>query len=455
MTWQSYLNDHSAQYVDELLEFVAIPSVSAKDDHADEVRRAGQWVVNRLEKAGLEHIQMLETGGHPVVYADWLHAGADKPTVMIYGHFDVQPGEPFDLWESPAFEPEVRHGCLFGRGASDDKGGMLIPILSAEAMLQTDGRLPVNVKFFFEGQEEIGSPQLPEFVAKYRDLLTCDMIFSADGGQWSPEEPQMVTALRGIVALEITVTGAKGDLHSGMHGGGVANPLLALGQMLAGMKGPDGRIAVDGFYDAVVDLSDEDREAIARVPFDEEAYKADLDIPETLGEPGYSTRESLWARPTFEVNGMWGGYQGVGTKTVLPCEAHAKVTCRLVANQTPEEVFAKIAEHVDAHTPPGVRAEVRRLGASGDPFLVPTGHNASQAAREVLAEVYGKEPYVTRVGGSIPVMSIFLKELGVHGVMFGFGCPDENIHAPNEFYRLASFERGRVAYCKLLERLGA
>lgn len=455
MTWQSYLDAHRDRFLEELLAFVAIPSVSAKDDHAHEVRRAGQWVMDRLGAAGLDNIQMLETGGHPVVYADWLKAGDDKPTVMIYGHFDVQPGEPFELWDSPAFEPQVRDGRVFGRGASDDKGGMLIPILAVEAMLKTAGQLPVNVKFFFEGQEEIGSPQLPAFVAKHRDLFACDMIFSADGAQRSADEPQMVTALRGIVACEVTVTGAKSDLHSGHHGGGVANPILALSQMLAGMKGDDGRITIDGFYDDVLDLTDEDRAAFARVPFDEETYKADLGIPDTFGEAGYSTRETLWARPTFEVNGMWGGYQGVGTKTVLPAEAHAKITCRLVANQTPERVYAAIEAHVAAHTPKGVRADIRRLPASGDPFLVPTGHNGSQAAREVLREVYGTEPFVTRMGGSIPVMSIFLRELGVHGVMFGFACPDDGIHGPNESYRLASFERGRVAYCKLLERLGA
>jgi len=454
MTWQTYLDTHQDRFVAELLDFVRIPSVSASADYVDDVRRAGEWVVQRITAAGMENVRLMETGGHPVVYADWLHAGPGKPTVLIYGHFDVQPAEPFDLWDSPPFEPEVRQGCVWGRGASDDKGGMLIPILSLEALLQTDGRLPVNVKLIFEGQEEIGSPELPAFIAENRDLLSCDMIFSADGLQWGADEPMLINGLKGLVGAEISLQGAQSDQHSGLHGGGIANPLMAISQLLASMKSPDGQILIDGFYDDVLDLEPEDRAAIARIPFDEADYLAETGAPAAVGEPGFSTRERLWARPTLDVNGLWGGYQGLGTKTVLPAAASAKVTCRLVANQNPDRIFDLIRAHVEANLPEGVTAEVTRLQGSADPFLMPTGHNASKVAGDVLRDVYDREPYETRLGGSIPVMTVFLKELGAHGVMFGFSIGDENLHAPNEFFRLVNFERGQKAYCRLLEEVG-
>ena len=453
MGWTQYLEDHQARFVAELLDFVRIPSVSAKPSHDADVARAAQWVRDRLDQAGMTREQVLPTAGHPVVYADWLEAGADQPTVLIYGHFDVQPAEPFELWQSPAFEPEVRDGRVWGRGASDDKGGMLIPIVALEALLQSTGRLPVNVKVLFEGQEEIGSPDLPDFVAAHRDLLRCDMIFSADGLQWSEDMPNLVLALKGLVGAEITVTGAAADQHSGLHGGGIANPLMALSQLLASMKDVEGRILIDGFYDGVAALSEAERAEIARVPYDEAAYLAETGAPEVQGEPGYSTRERLWARPTLDVNGLTGGYQGAGSKTVLPAQASAKVTCRLVAGQHPDRIFERIAAHVAAHLPPGVRAEVARLQGSAEPFQMPRGHNASKVAGDVLQEVYGQVPYETRVGGSIPVMTVFLRELGVHGVMFGFSVGDENLHAPNEFFRLANFKKGQQAYCRLLERL--
>ena len=280
------------------------------------------------------------------------------------------------------------------------------------------------------------------------------MIFSADGSQWDTETPQLVLGLKGLTSLEITIQGAKSDLHSGMHGGGVANPAMALAQLLASMKAPDGRILVEGFYDDVVELTDEDREAIARVPWDEAAYLAQTGAPSTLGEPGYTTRENLWARPTLEVNGLTSGWQGAGTKTVLPAVASAKITCRLVANQNPEKIFDLIAAHAEAHCPPGVTTEVSRNPGRADPFLVPAGHNATAIAGQVLEEVYGKPAYKTRVGGSIPVMSTLLDELGLHAVMFAFGHDDENQHAPDEFFRLPTFRRGQTAYARLMERLG-
>ncbi|MFQ5622907.1 MAG: dipeptidase [Paracoccaceae bacterium] len=452
--WENYLSDNKQRFVSELLEFVGIPSVSADDRFAADVRRSGQWVADRLTRAGAENVALMPTGGHPVVYGDRLRAGDGRPTVLIYGHFDVQPAEPFDLWRSPPFEPEVRDGCVWGRGASDDKGGMLIPIIAFEALVASGQEPGVNVKFLFEGQEEIGSPQLPGFVAAQRDLLACDMIFSSDGLQWAGDEPNLVIGLKGLVGLEVTVTGPAADQHSGLHGGAVANPLQALCHIVASLKGLDGRIRVDRFYDDVVPLGDEDRAEIARVPYDEAAYIAELGVPETFGEEGYTTRERLWARPTLELNGIWGGYRGRGSKTVLPSHARAKITCRLVADQKPDRIFELVAAHIERNTPPGVRVSVERLPGNADPYLMPRHHNGSRIAGQVLEEVYGKKPYVTRLGGSIPVMSVFLKELGAHMTMFGFSVGDENLHAPNEFFRLKNFERGQRAYCRLLEELG-
>lgn len=454
MGWQDYLDREQDRYLAELIDFVRIPSVSAKPENIPDVLAAARWVAARLTRAGIEHAEVLPTAGHPVVCADWLHAGADRPTVLIYGHFDVQPAEPFELWSSPPFEPEVRDGRLWGRGASDDKGGMLIPILAAEAMLATAGKLPVNVKFFFEGQEEIGSPDLPPFVSANRERLQADMIFSADGLQWREDTPQLVLGLKGLVSLEIVVKGPRSDQHSGLHGGAIANPAMALAHILASLKTPDGKVAVTGFYDDVLPLTEEDRAAIARVPYDEAAYLAETGAPAPFGEPGYTTRERLWARPTLDVNGLTSGWQGAGTKTVHPAEARAKITCRLVADQSPERIFELIRAHVAAHLPAGVTAEVVRNPGRADPFLVPAGHNASAVAAEVLEEVYGKAPYRTRVGGSIPVMTTLLDTLGVHATMFGFSHDDENLHAPDEFFRLSAFRRGQTAYCRLLERLG-
>ncbi|GAB1360788.1 dipeptidase [Rhodobacter sp.] len=454
MTPESWLDQEQPRYVQELLDLIRIPSVSAKPENIPDVLRAAEWVAARVTAAGMENARVMPTAGHPVVYADWLHAGADKPTVMIYGHFDVQPAEPFDLWASAPFEPEIRDGCIWGRGASDDKGGMMTPILAVEALMRTKGRLPVNVKFFFEGQEEIGSPDLPEFVAAQADLLKADMIFSADGLQWAPDQPQIVDGLKGLVSLEVVVNGPRSDQHSGLHGGGIANPALALAQILASMRAEDGLVTIDGFYDDVLPLTDEVRAQIARIPYDEADYLAETGAPALWGEPGYSTRERLWARPTLDVNGLTSGWQGAGSKTVLPAEARAKITCRLVAAQVPEQVFDLIAAHVQRHTPPGVTARVERNPGRADPFLMPAGHNAASVAREVLAEVYGRQPLQTRLGGSIPVLTTLLDTLGVYAVMFGFSHDDENLHAPDEFFRLAIYRKGQSAYVRLLEKLG-
>ncbi|MFL5628892.1 MAG: dipeptidase [Ktedonobacteraceae bacterium] len=453
MTWESYLQERQLRYQEELLQFLSIPSVSALPEHADDVQRAAHWVADRLTAAGLENVQILPTDGHPVVYGQWLHA-PEKPTVMIYGHFDTQPADPLDQWTSPPFEPEVRDDRVYARGASDDKGNMLTPILAVEALLQAEGGLPVNVKFFLEGQEEIGSPQLPTLIANQRDLLACDLVLSADGGQYSEEQPGLLIAFKGLASMQIDVRGARTDLHSGVYGGAVANPIHALVYLLDSMRSPEGKILVEGFYDAVVPLSTEDRAAIAVVPFDEKAYKEAIGVDALVAEPGYTPQEHLAGRPTLEVNGIWGGFQGEGTKTVLPNEAHAKITCRLVANQDPAMIVDLISRHVERYAPPGVRAMVRSLSGTAKPYLVPVDYWGNRAVEAVLMEMYGKAPYYIRLGGSIPVCELFLSMLGANTVNFGFALMDEQMHAPNEFFRLSSFRRGQVAYGKILHRLG-
>jgi acetylornithine deacetylase/succinyl-diaminopimelate desuccinylase-like protein len=451
--WQAYLDDNQSRFLDELLAFLRLPSVSSLSEHDDDVRRTAHWVADRMKAAGIEHVNIMPTGGHPVVYGDWLHAEA-QPTIMIYGHFDVQPADPIELWTSPPFAPVVRNGRVYARGASDDKGNMLIPILAAEALLAATGELPINVKFLFEGQEEIGSPQLRAFLSTHRDLLACDLVVSADGGQYGEDQPALIIAFKGVCALQVDVVGPERDLHSGLCGGAVQNPIHALAHILASMHDTDGRIAVDGFYDSVEPLSDDDRRQIAEVPYDEGEYKEWLGVDALFCEAGYTTNERTWARPTLEVNGIWGGFQGEGIKTVIPSVAHAKITCRLVPNQEPVRIVEAITRHVAHSAPPGVRVTTTPFAGSAPPFFIPADHPGNLAAASVLEEIYGKPPYILRVGGTLPICSLFKQILGLDSVNFAFALTDENFHAPDEFFRLTSFETGQRAYCLLLERLG-
>ena len=453
MTPLDYLEEHKDAFRERLLDFLRIPSISSLPAHKEDVARAAEWVADGVREAGLEDVQILPTGGHPVVYGEWLHAPG-KPTVLIYGHFDTQPVDPLEEWTNPPFAPVIEGDRVYARGASDDKGNMLAPILAVEALLKTTGSLPVNLKVLFEGQEEIGSPQLPNFIAQNKDLLACDLVVSADGGQWEEDQPNLLVGLRGICAVQLDVRGPAHDLHSGGYGGAVQNPVHALVSILGSMRGADGRILIEGFYDAVRPLSESDRELIAAVPYDERDYKERLDVDALFGEEGYTPLERTWARPTLEINGVWGGFQGEGTKTVLPSEAHAKITCRLVADQDPGTIVKLITEHVEAHTPPGVRATVAPEGSSSKPYLMPAEHPGNEAAREVHGVLYGKEPFFVRSGGSIPFCSLILEHLGVYTVNFAFGLKDERAHAPDEFFRLSSFERGGRGYVMLLERLG-
>ncbi len=449
----NYLESNQDRFLEELLEFLRIPSISALPERAEDVERAGHWVAKRLTAAGVENVEVLPTGGHPVVYGDWLHAPG-KPTVLIYGHFDVQPVDPVGLWSNPPFEPTIREGRVFARGASDDKGNMLAPILAVEALLQSEGALPVNLKFCFEGQEEIGSPHIPDFMPPHRERFASDLAVSADGGQFSETEPILLMSLRGVCGLQLDVHGASSDLHSGLHGGRIQNPIHALTQILGSLRRADGSIAVEGFYDDVVELTAEDRAAIARVPFDGDEYLEELGLDEEFGEPGYTNRERGWVRPTLEMNGIWGGFQEEGIKTVLPSSAHAKITCRLVADQDPSRIIDLLKEHITQNAPQGVKVSVTPLSILGRPYSISADHWGNRAAAAVLEEMYGREPYQTRSGGSIPITGVFQEQLGVDTISFGFGIEDENYHAPDEFFRLASFRKGQAAYCKLLHKFG-
>jgi acetylornithine deacetylase/succinyl-diaminopimelate desuccinylase-like protein len=449
----TYLSDRRSASLDELCEFLRIPSVSSLREHEDDVRAAAGWVAERLRAADVEHVEVVETGGHPVVYGDWLHA-AGRPTVLIYGHFDVQPVDPLELWSSPPFEPNLRDGRIYARGASDMKANLLLSILGVQAQLRTRGALPVNVKFLLEGQEEIGSPQLLGVVTGERERLGCDLVVSADGMQWSEDQPQLLVGLKGACGIQIDVRGPAADVHSGLYGAVVANPISALVGILGSMRTPEGEVLVDGFHDDVRPLSAADRAAIAEVPLDEDALKRQAGAIELVGEPGYSPLERTWARPMLDTNGIWGGFQGEGMKTIVPSSAHAKVTCRLVPDQDPETVVERLTAHVRRNTPRGVVVDVQPLLARARPYLIPSEHWGNRIASATLAEVYGRQPFVTRTGGSIPVCEIFLSTLGAYTVIFGLGLEDENIHAPDEFFRLSSFELGERAWPLLLERLG-
>jgi acetylornithine deacetylase/succinyl-diaminopimelate desuccinylase-like protein len=450
--WQTYLQEQQSRFVEELRALVQIPSVSALPQHQPDIARAAVWMANRLSAAGLEHAQVMPTANHPVVYADWLHAPG-KPTVLIYGHYDVQPADPFELWEHPPFAGEIVNDRMVGRGASDNKGNILAAIIAVEALMRTAGGLPVNVKFMVEGEEEIGSPALAPWVAAQRALLACDVVLNADLGQYSETQPGLSLGLRGLAGMQLDVTGPAHDLHSGSYGGAVQNPIHALVALLASMRGADGRIQVEGFYDAVEPLDAQTRADIAAVPYDEAAFKGELGLSALYGEAGYTPIERIWARPTLEVNGIWGGFQDEGSKTVLPAEAHAKITCRLVPKQDPEEILRLITDHVARHCPPGVTATVRSLGEGAWPYGVSRDHPVARIAFEVLAELYGVAPLYTRAGGTVPVCAVIERYLEVSPISFGFGLTDELIHAPNEFFRLSSFRRAQQAYAMILPRL--
>lgn len=452
--YEQYFQQHRERHVEELQDFLRIPSVSALPQHKDDVHRAAEWAADNLRASGVPHVEIIETDGHPSVYGEWLVDEA-KPTYLIYGHVDVQPVDPEHLWDTPPFEPTVRDGRLYARGAADDKGCAFIPVKAIEAFGAIDGKPPVNIKFLIEGEEEIGSPNLPDLLEREARRLECDAVLCADGGFYRVQQPDVTVGSRGICALQIDVTGATGDLHSGSYGGAIQNPLHALAAIVAGLRDADGKVLVEGFYDGVRELSAEEKADIGAVPFDEAEFLRGIGVSETFGEPGYSTLERLWARPTLEVNGMWGGFQGEGTKTVLPNEAHAKITCRLVPTQDPQQVLDAIEAHVLANAPRGVTVTVEKFAGSAPAYLMLPDHPLLKQVAAVLEEVYGEEPVYTRAGGTLPVAAMVENILKTDFIFFTFGDPDNQMHAPNEFFRLESFDKGVRAYVKLLNKLGA
>lgn len=449
---EALLRQGESLIVDELMELVRIPSQSGSPDRAADIRRAADWVAARLSRAGLENVEVLPTERHPVVYADWLRAPG-APTILIYAHYDVQPPEPLALWKSPAFEPEIRDGKLFGRGASDDKAGVVTSIAGVEAYLAGSEKPRVNVRFCIEGEEEIGSPNIGALLRRERARFACDLVISGDGSQWTAEQPQVLLSLRGGCALEVHVHGPGHDLHSGVYGGAVLNPIEALSRILASLRTAEGRVAVEGFYDGIPEPSARDRTEIARVPFDEAAYMADAELEALHGEPGYTTLERSWIRPSLEINGIWGGHSGPGPKTIIPAEAHAKLTCRLVPPQDPARIMALLERHILANAPRGVRVSVAPGGFEAKPYAIAAEHPANRLTAEVLTEVFGVAPYETRTGGSVPVLALFEEVLGAPTVTLGASTSDANIHAPNEFVYLSTLHQTSRCFALLLARL--
>jgi acetylornithine deacetylase/succinyl-diaminopimelate desuccinylase-like protein len=443
MNYTDYLDLHHGRFIQELTEFLSIPSVSTAPEHAADVRKCGEWLVNHLRKIGLETVELHETPGHPIVYAEHCHAGPDKPTVLFYGHYDVQPVDPIELWTNPPFEPTYRDGKVFARGATDDKGQVFLHIKAMEALLATTV-LPVNVKILIEGEEEIGSINLTSYIEQNKERLACDTVVVSDTPLYGPGLPSLCYGLRGLCYMEIHVQGPNRDLHSGSYGGSITNPANALCEIISKLKDSHGRIAIPGFYDDVIDLSVEERAEYAKLPFDAEAFKSGLDVPSLFGEEGYTTLEHISGRPTLDVNGLHSGFTGIGAKTVLPAKASAKVSMRLVANQDTEDIAAKFTDFVHSIAPPSIKVDVVNLHGA-NPVLVERTGKGMHAASKALKDAYGKEPYFTREGGSIPVCIIFDTILKAPTVLMGFGLQDENAHSPDEHFDLDNFTIGMKA----------
>ena len=438
----------------DYLDFLRIPSISTLPEHAADMRAAAGFVAERLARAGLEHVEVHPTGGHPIVYADWLHADG-APTALVYGHYDVQPVDPLELWVTPPFDPRVEGGRIYARGAADDKAQVHLHLMAAQAWLAVRGRLPLNLRFVFEGEEESGSEHLDAWLEANRARLAADVAVISDTGFFDGNLPAITVGLRGIMYAQIDVTGPSLDLHSGMYGGTVMNPANALAGIITALHDADGRVAVTGFYDDVDPLSERDRAELARLPFDEEAYRAGIGVPALWGEAGFTVLERRGARPTLDVNGMWGGFQGEGAKTIIPAHAHAKVSCRLVPRQDPERIFRRLRDHVRATAPAGVRVDTRLIHFA-PASLTPIDHPATRAAAACLREVFGQEPVYIREGGSVPITASFESLLGLPVVLLGFTPPDDQAHAPNESMRLDNYEGGLrtiVRYWDALSRL--
>jgi acetylornithine deacetylase/succinyl-diaminopimelate desuccinylase-like protein len=448
-----FINVNRERYLDELKAFLAIPSISALPQHASDVRRCADWCADEMRRIGLQNVRLIDTPGNPVVYGDWLGASG-APTILFYGHYDVQPVDPLELWESPPFEATVRDGEIYARGSADDKGQVFMHFKAIEAHLKENGRLPANIKIILEGEEEVGSANLDDFIRDHKAELGADVVVISDSPMFARGVPSICYGLRGLVYFQIDLRGSSTDLHSGSFGGAVANPAFVLAQMLAQMKDRGGRVKIPGFYDDVVPLSDEERKAWATLPFNDKKYRKDFGIPKLAGETGYTTLERTWARPTFEINGLLSGFTGEGAKTVLPAVAMAKVSMRLVPNQQPDKIAQLFDAYVHDIAPGTVELKVTRMHG-GKPWMTAYDNPFVQAAGRAIEKGFGRKPVFTREGGSIPVVSTFQEELGLPSVLFGVGLPDENAHAPNEKLDIANFHGGIIAASILYEEIAS
>lgn len=437
--WKEYQEKNKDRFLNELLDMLRIPSVSANSEHKEDMKKCADMVKQRLKEAGADKAEVYSTDGHPVVYAEKI-IDPSKPTVLVYGHYDVQPPDPLNLWNSGPFEPVIKDGRIYARGSADDKGQFYMHIKALEILSKTNS-LSNNIKFLIEGEEEVGSPNLGKFVAQNKELLKCDVILISDSAMLSIENPSMDIGVRGLSYIQVEVTGANRDLHSGVYGGAVANPITLLAKMIASCHDENNHITIPGFYDGVVESTAEERKLMAQAPFDEAEYKKELGVTELWGEKGYSTNERTGIRPTLELNGIWGGYTGEGSKTVLPAKAYAKISARLVPNQSSEKMTKLLLDHFKKIAPPGVTVETFELHG-GEPYMTPIDSKAYQAAARAIETTFGKKPIPVRGGGSIPICSILEKELGVKIVFMGFGLDSDNLHSPNEKFDLVNFYKG-------------
>jgi acetylornithine deacetylase/succinyl-diaminopimelate desuccinylase-like protein len=453
-TVDAWLEARKDERLESYFELLRIPSISALSEHAPDMVRAAEWIAAEMRRIGLEHVEVAATRGHPVVYGDWLHA-PDAPTILVYCHYDVQPVDPIDLWETAPFDPFVRDGRIVGRGSADDKGQLHMHLKAAEALLATRGKLPLNLRYVFEGEEESTSANLPAWLEANKDRLQSDAVVISDTGFFEGNVPAITSSLRGMVYAQIDVVGSPVDLHSGGFGGAVQNPANALAKIIAALKADDGTVLVPGFYDDVVPASREERFEISCLPFDEEAFRKQTGVPSLVaGEPGFSVLECMGIRPTLDVNGIWGGFTGEGSKTIIPAHAHAKVSCRLVPDQDGDKLFAAFRDYVLEVAPKGVTVEVKDLGTA-KPLRTDINHPVAKAAARALEATFGQAPVYIRSGGSIPVASLFDSLLGLPIVMVGFANPDDNAHAPNETMVLLNYETGLRTITRLWDDLGA
>jgi len=446
-----FINVSRDRYLDELKAYLAIPSISALPQHAPDIRRCAEWTANEMQRIGLHSVKLIETPGNPVVYGDWLDAPG-APTILFYGHYDVQPVDPLELWESPPFEATIRDGEIYARGAADDKGQVFMHLKAVEAYVQKQGRLPLNIKFMLEGEEEVGSAHLDDFVRAHKQDLAADVVVISDSPMLERGIPSICYGLRGLVYFQIDLRGTRTDLHSGSFGGAVANPAFVLAQVLGHMKDRSGRVKIPGFYDAVRPLTEEERAEWKKLPFNETKYRKEIGAPRLTGEKGYTVFERVWGRPTFEVNGLLAGFTGEGAKTVIPAVAMAKVSMRLVPDQDPHTIASLFGDYVRKVTPKTVELRLTRMHG-GKPWMAEFNNPFVRAAGRAIEQGFGKSPVFNREGGSIPVVSTFQEELGIPSVLFGVGLPDENAHAPNEKLDLGNFHNGIIASAYLYQEI--